>query len=174
MYKRQDLTSTEMIEPEAGSYTISGVLKNERDIDVYHASKSEENLRRIADYCDSTGLKINQKKTQLLAISSNRNRTKVWVQAGKDCIDSADKLKRLGFLFAEKPGVSRQIENLISRATRRMFVLRYYSQFMPGDNLRKLYAGLVRLVLEYNSVTYHSMLTKQQENNLETVQKKCI
>ena len=72
-----DLTSTETIDHNAGSYTICGSMKGERDIDVYHAVRSEENLNRITSYCNSAGLKINEKKTQLLAISSNRNRTKV-------------------------------------------------------------------------------------------------
>ena len=129
---------------------------------------------RISDYCSKTGLKINQKKTQLLAVSAGRNRTKVWLQAGSECINSSDELKLLGFMFTERPEVACQIDNLISRATKRMFVLRYYSRFMPGKDLKKLYAALVRSVLEYSSVTYHSMLTKKQENDLENVQKKCL
>ena len=153
---------------------ISGDLSNERDIDVYHADKTEENIRRISHYCDATGLKINHKKTQLLAIASNRNRTKAWIQAGKDSIDSADSMKLLGFVFHEKPDVSMQVENLIQRATKRLFVLRYYSGFMPGKDLKKLYCALVRSILEYSSITYHSMLTRKQENDLEMVQKKCL
>ena len=45
---------------------------------------------------------------------------------------------------------------------------------MPGRDLTKLYSALVRSVLEYSSVTYHSLLTRKQENDLETVQKKCL
>ena len=70
--------------------------------------------------------------------------------------------------------MSAQIGNLIRRATKRLFVLRYYSSFMPGDDLKKLYCSLIRSVLEYSSVTYHSMLTKGQENELEKVQKKAL
>ena len=55
-----------------------------------------------------------------------------------------------------------------------MFILRYYAKFMPGSDLTKLYSALVRSVLEYSSVTYHSMLTKGQENDLENIQKKCL
>ena len=83
------------------------------------------------------------------------------MQTGTDSIDIADELKLLGFLFHEKPDVSKQIENLILRGTKRMFVLRYYSKFMPGKDLKKLYCALVRLVLKYSSITYHSMLTKK-------------
>ena len=45
---------------------------------------------------------------------------------------------------------------------------------MPGKDLKKLYCSLIRLVLEYSSVTYHSMLSKGQENELEKIQKKCL
>ena len=96
------------------------------------------------------------------------------MQAGKESVESSDKLKLLGFMFSESPDVSLQISNLITRATKRMFVLRYYSRFMPGKNLKKLYCALVRSVLEYSLVTYHSMLTKKQSNDLELVQNKCL
>ena len=131
-------------------------------------------MKRITSYCRHHGLKVNEKKTQLLAVSSNRDRTKVSLQAGSSNIHSSDSLKLLGFIFGEKPCVSLQIENLISRATKRMFVLQYYSKFLPGGDLTKLYSALVRLVLEYSSVTYHSLLTKKQGNNLENMQKKCL
>ena len=96
------------------------------------------------------------------------------MQAGKESVQSSENLKLLGFVFSEKPDVSAQIKNLITRATKRLFVRRYYSAFMPGKDLKKLYCALVRSVLEYSSVTYHSMLTKHQENELELVQKKCL
>ena len=99
---------------------------------------------------------------------------KVWLQAGKSSIASSDSLKLLGFKFGEQPCIALQIENLISRATKRMFVLRYYAKFMPGGDLTKLYSALVRSVLEYSSVTYHSLLTRGQENDLENIQKKCL
>ena len=96
------------------------------------------------------------------------------MQAGKNQIESAKELKLLGFLFLENPDVSAQIANLITRATKRLFVLRHYSTFMPGKDLKKLYCTLVRSVIEYSSVTYHSMLNKKQENDLEMLQKKCL
>ena len=101
-------------------------------------------------------------------------RDRCWIQAGRSCINSSDSLRLLGFVFGEKPDVSLQIDNLIHRATKRMFVLRYYSRFMGGNDLKKLYSALVRSVLEYSSVTYHSMITKKQSNDLEIIQKKCL
>ena len=169
-----NLTSTEEIERDAGSYVSSGVLKGKRYIEYYHASKSEENLNRITACCEERGLKVHAKKTQLLAISSNRNRAKVWIQAGWESINSSGSLKLLGFMFSERPDVALQVENLISGATKWMFVLRSYSKFLPGKDPTELYSFLVRLVLKYSSLTYHSILTKQQENDLEKIKKLCL
>ena len=72
------------------------------------------------------------------------------------------------------PDVSLQINNLVRRATARFFVLRHYSSFMPGSDLLKLYCSLVRSSLEYSSVTYSSMLTQYQSNQLENIQKRCL
>ena len=83
-------------------------------------------------------------------------------------------MKLLGFIFSDYPNVSAQIDNLISRANKRVFVLRYYAAFMPGKDLVKLYCSLVSSILEYSSVTYHSMLTRSQVNRLENVQKWCL
>ena len=96
------------------------------------------------------------------------------MQAGRESVQYSCTLKLLGFLFSESPDLSAQVQNLIRRATKHMFVLRYYSAFMPGKDLRTLYCSLVRAVLEYSRVTYHLMLTKKQENDLEIVQKKCL
>ena len=67
-----DLTSTKTIAKGAGSYVQSGVMKGERDIEYFHASKSEENIKRITRYSSHHGLKVNEKKTQLLAVCPPR------------------------------------------------------------------------------------------------------
>ena len=41
-------------------------------------------------------------------------------------------------------------------------------------DLKKLYCALIRSVIEYSSVVYHSQISKYQSNRLEKVQKKCL
>ena len=45
---------------------------------------------------------------------------------------------------------------------------------MPGSDLKKLYSGLVRSVIEYSSITYGPMLTQYQSNTIENIQKRCL
>ena len=66
-----DMTATESIAPTAVGYehqTEPGV----QITNVYHAPFSELNLHSLSEYCNSSGLKVNEAKTQLLAINSNK------------------------------------------------------------------------------------------------------
>ena len=167
-----DLTTTEKIGPG----TLRRVDEEEDGTTVlsYHAIELQMNLESLMETCQTDGLKVNENKTQLLAISAEKEKkTRVFIKSGESTITSGDNMKLLGFVFSDRPNVNAQIRNLITCATKRVFVLRHYSTFMPGKDLIMLYCSLVRSILEYSSVTYNFLLTKTQENDLENVQKRC-
>ena len=83
-------------------------------------------------------------------------------------------MKLLGFIFSESPDCNLQVTNLIRKASQRKYLLRRYSKFMGGDDLKKLYCVLVRSILEYSAVTYTTQISKYQSNRLENVQKQCL
>ena len=142
-----DMTTIESIPRSKEAYY------DENENKSFHAEKTENMIKHLQSVCDQKNLKINTDKTQLLAISANREKTSVWIQAEGEEIQSRDSLKLLGFHFGSKPDVSHQVAHIKRRAMTRFFVLRYYSAFMPGSDLRKLYCGLVCSVIEYSSVT---------------------
>ena len=111
-------------------------------------------------------MKVNEKKTQLLAISADRDIASVYMSANGSLIHSEKTLKLLGFVFSDRPNVNAQVENLVNRAAKRVFILRYYSEFMKGKDLIKLYCSLVRSVIEYSSVTVMSCQTRSLSLNL--------
>ena len=122
------------------------------------------------------GLKINDKKTQLLTISSSRNQNDAWLTLRDgSAMHSAEKLKLLGFVFNKNPTIHAQIDNLISKAASRIFVLRHLaSETANKTKLKNVYCSIERSVLEYSSVTYGPMLAQYQKNRLESIQKKCL
>ena len=148
-----DLTMSESTRPN----TSSGKREDEdgSNLNLFHAVELPMNLESLTQTCDRKGLKANERKTQLLAISA---------EVGGKLLESKSTMKLLGFVFLDYPNVGAQVENMISRANKRVFVLRYYAAFMPGKDLIKLYCSLVRSIYSY--VTYHSMLTKTQERCL--------
>ena len=118
---------------------------------------------------------MNDKKTQLLALSASKKKKNVWLRLNDGAsVIGTESLKLLGFQFNDKLNCNSQVEYLVRRAMKRAYVLRHYSKFLPGKDLLKLYCSLVRSVLEYSSVSFTSMLTKYQSNRLENVQKRCL
>ena len=105
---------------------------------LYHASETQEDITTLKTTCTEKGLQINGKKTQLLAVSSNRVKTAAYVEEESEEIHSSKRLKLLGFTFSERPDVSAQVENIRYRAMLRFFVLRRFSEYMPGSDLKKL------------------------------------
>lgn len=67
--------------------------------ELVRAVESERALRKIEDTCERKGLKINEKKTQILALSSVRaNKRNAWVGLNDGSqIMGGDTLKLLGF-----------------------------------------------------------------------------
>ena len=164
-----DMTTVESI-PRSATHYMDKVYETR----LFHARETENSISILKKTCEEKNLKINAAKTQLLALSADKEKTKVWISEEDEEILSGEELKLLGFYFSKKPTVARQVEYITKRAMLRFFVLRKYSRFMPGSDLRKLYCGLVRSVIEYSSVTYGPMLTKYQSNTLENIQKRCL
>ena len=151
-------------------------LPDNRECHVFKPEKTQENFTKLSNNCNEKGLKINDKKTQLLSISSTKNETKAWISL-KDgsTLYSADDFKLLGFMFSKRPTVTAQIDNLVCKATSRTFVLRHLASFgADKTKLRNIYCALIRSIIEYSSVTFGPMMPKYEKNRMENIQKKCL
>ena len=81
----------------------------------------------------------------------------------------------VGFTFSEKPTVEAHVENLVRKANKRYYaMIRHKKAGLPQDKLLCLYNSVIRSVLEFASVVYHSLLTKKMANLLENVQKRAL
>ena len=81
----------------------------------------------------------------------------------------------LGFVFSPKPNPDAQLQHLIRKANKTFFVIvKHKRNGLPNDKLREIYTSVLRSVLEYSNVVYHSMLNKHQENLLEKIQKRAL
>ena len=165
-----DLTVLENIPKDAPHLT-----DNQNNIVVTRAKKTEKTLERLSATCSRKNLKTNEKKTQLLTINTERKKNESWIKTldGSE-IKCMESLKMLGFVFNRSGNCNDQITNLVRKAMSRSYVLRYYSKFMPGKDLKKLYCALVRSILEFSSVSFGSQISKFQSNRIENVQKRCL
>ena len=98
-----DLTVFEAI-PTSRPY-----YRDDEDRLIYQAPESQRSMETIEETCEVKGLKINDKKTQVISIST-RKKNGVWLKT-KDgtVIKSSKKMKLLGFMFDENPNCNEQV-----------------------------------------------------------------
>ena len=90
-------------------------------------------------------------------------------------ITSQESMKLLGFMLGSGTGVTDHFEFLRAKFRARFWSLIHLRRAgIAGMRLFKLYASLIRPVLETNSVVFHPMLTKTQSEAVERFQKQVL
>ena len=82
-------------------------------------------------------------------------------------------MKLLGVEIQNNLGWDIQVKNMISRASKRLFifyVLRKYGA--PAEDLLAVFQAYIRPILEYACAVWHSALTKHQTHQIERIQKR--
>ena len=122
---------------------------------------------------DNIGMRLNCKKTQVLCISpDNGYETSTKIRIDDTVIEAQPTMKLLGFVLGSRPGVHDQVESIRERFRRKFWALIHLRRAgLKGTRLFRLYAALVRPVIEANCVIYHPMLTGGQTIDLERLQK---
>ena len=100
------------------------------------------------------GMRINAKKTQLLAISPRNGCDTIasMVTGGGEVIESVQRLKLVGFTFGPDPGVGAHVETIEDAYRRKKWMLFNLREAgFKGASLFKLYCCYVRSIIEYCS-----------------------
>ena len=118
-------------------------------------------------------MKINSEKTQLLCMSSNNNLDiDAFIEHGGNKIFSGSLLKIVGFTFGARPNLDAHFFNMKRSFYARVWQIRHLKKAgIKSDKLVLLYKTLVRPVLDFVCVVYHSLLSVAQEAELERMQK---
>ena len=119
------------------------------------------------------GLLVNTKKTALLAISGANSfeaRAHIYSEDGTR-VDSQKEMRILGYTFNNKADASSQVNVLAKKFRCKMWTLRELRKagFSEAE-LLAVYKSAIRPILEFSSVIYHSLLTNEQSEFLETLQ----
>ena len=120
---------------------------------------------------------VNDKKAQLLCISGNYDSDiNTYIRTDSDTeIVGGEGLKLLGFWFGRRPNVSLHVEKLEKKFRSRLWALRHLKRSgLSQEDLLCVYLAVLRPILDFASPTYHSLLTKQQSQALEALQKRAV
>ena len=159
-----DFTTVEKVAVDDGYYVFSC---NKPEVHM-RAKGSERMFENVVNNAAAVGLSVNTKKTQLLCIAPNMScDPSLFVNTGSGKKMSQSKLKVLGFYFGESPNV-----NIKRRFRERAWSIRHLKRSgVPRQDLITLYKSLVRPIPKYASSVYHTMLTKDQANEIEKLQR---
>ena len=164
-----DTTSVESVPAGQCTRHISATNPTEQ----IPANITDSLLRAIKARAGEVGMRVNCRKTQMLCLSPD-NGYDSWASLTVDgeTIMSQNTMKLLGFMLGTMPGVGDHIEHVKAKFRARFWTLIHLRRAgIRGDRLFRLYAALVRPVLEVNSVVFHSMITKTQAEAIERLQK---
>ena len=136
----------------------------------------ERLLDAIITRTNAIGMRVNCRKTQVLCISpDNGCLSSTSLAVGQETVSSSTELKLLGFCLGSDPNMNAQMELIQAKFRGRFWSLIHMRRAgICGLELFRMYSVFVRPLIEYNSVVYHPMLTRQQANQLEKMQRKVI
>ena len=121
-------------------------------------------------------MKINNKKTQLLCISSRSDSDIMsYINASSERIISSESLKILGFTFGTKPNASAHISKVEQKFGCKIWTLRCLKKArIENGRLLELFNVLLRPVIEYASNAYHPLLTGELSDRIENLQARAM
>ena len=168
------IDDTTLVEPVDREWVVRHITEN-NPTERVPANLSKEMMDKIIVRAEEIGMRVNCKKTQMIVISpDNGYTTLASFDAAGETITSVESMVLLGLALGGQ-GVNEQVKFIKDKFRRKFWSLIHLRRAgIAGDHLFKLYAAMVRPVIETNSIVYHSMLTATQANDLEKLQKKAL
>ena len=78
-------------------------------------------------------------------------------------------------MFGSSPNVNAHVDYMLSKVNRKLWTLRNIKKAgMSKDDMINVFNTIIRPVCDFASVTYHSMLTLEQSEEIERVQKRAM
>ena len=139
-----------------------------------HASACETIFEDLEEKASNLKMKI--KKTQMLCINNNVNHdVTTFIQPSNERITSCDSLNFLGFVLHKVPNCGAQVRFLLGKFRAGLWSLRRLAKGgLRQPALLGHYVTSLCPILEYTSVTYHKMLTRQMAGELERAQSRAL
>ena len=139
-------------------------------------SQLQDTADMIIDWSNDNKMKINEKTTKEMYISTKRNPVPPTpLVMNRQGIERIKVFKLLGVWVQDDLSWDQRVSHMLSRAATRLYYLRQLRRAGLGaDDLLSYYKAVVRSVVEYASQVWNSGLTKGQSEDLERVQKRAL
>ena len=136
---------------------------------------TQDAFNKLQRSTSEKGHLLNSQKTSLLLFNTRdgiHNTARLLDPSGGPDIHPSKSIKLLGFTFDAIPDAGAHVRDIVSKASRRLWLLRQVCHVgIPNKKLVTIYTAFIRSLLEYASPVYHPMLTQEQSHRIERVQK---
>ena len=151
------------------------ISSNKQHLSI-HAKSSETFYSGVKTASEELGMKTYGLKTQLLCVSAAGNQNvESYIRINNGKVVSSEELKICGFRFGSKPTADNQVSAIESKFHSRVWALRNLKRSgFTKTELRDCYTSLIRPVFDYTAVVYDSLLTGDQSQRLEQLQRRAI
>ena len=131
-----------------------------------------ESLKRISD---NREMILNAKKTCLFVVNFTENhqfRPLLALPGESDALQVVFETKLLGYWLTSDMKPSLHVEFIVKKCISRLWTIRQLKKTgVCNTDITKFYTTMIRSVLETNCVVFNSMLTQQEDEDIERVQR---
>ena len=135
----------------------------------------QQQIDIIKHLSDSREMALNSSKTCLFIVNFTKNyqfRPLLQIPGCESDIDRVLETKLLGYWFSTDMNPDRHVQHILTISYKRIWTIRKLKKAgISREDILYFYFMKIRSVLESNCVVFHSMLTKENSDNIERIQK---
>ena len=133
------------------------------------ADKLNRDLNRISAWANTWLVTFNPDKTESLLITLKHNTNPSPLFLNNHQLKIVDSHKHLGITFNSTLSWNDHIDNIVSKANRKIFVMAKLKNLLDRKTLLTMYTSFIRPSLEYGSIIWQNC-TQGESNKLESIQ----
>ena len=139
-------------------------------------SSLQQDLIHLQHWSRCNDMKVNPEKTKSMVISFTKKQLNLPSLILNDVpIEQVKSAKLVGVHISNDLRWQTQVNHMCSKASKRIFMLTHLRRSgASSEDLLHIYCAIIRPVLEYAAPVWSTSLTRQQVDQLESIQKRCI
>ena len=155
------------------------ILKYVYDYSIWEVCTDDgydSEIQQAAKWSSNNLMKVNMDKTREMVITfSKKHPTRATVFVNSNAIERVTTFKLLGVMLWTDLSWGLHVDYLYGKRTPRLYLLTLLKRagVAPSDTLR-IYTSMIRSVFEYVCAIWHILLTKEQSDKLESIQKRAL
>lgn len=145
-------------------------------LSVHDQSTLQSDLDEIQQWAESNDMRLNVKKCKEMTINFLRKSPVISpLYINGTPLDVVSSFKVLGITLNHQLKWSDNVDMIVKKASKRLYILRVLKQSgIPSSDLLPVFFALVRSILEYACVVWHTSLPTYLSVKIELVQKRAL